>query len=342
MTDYLRAFGGNGKFEGKKIYRLITGDAIPLGLGLTSSPAADVRGIATEKTKEKEISLDVSKLDKEALKATDTPTAASKENSSQKIENTVNIEKEHSVMKINSLADITDDNLKQTNASEITDWVKSELNKASESYVKEKEKLNTQIKAAQEAQEKLTKDCEKLQADLKQVSTTMETLQKEKESRARQDAFNVRMSKLDEGFDLSDKEREVIAGDIAELADEAFAKYEAKLEILLAAKKKCKGQKAPCSKQDEKQDQKEDELEAGKKCKASEEKTEDKKVETKTAKASVEDQEVVDNAVDNAEKKEAVAATTTPEDKTILARFQKAFGVDQWISDVKLTEDKNQ
>ena len=42
----LRANGGNGKIDNKFIYRKVIGNVIPLGVGLTLNPAADVQGIA--------------------------------------------------------------------------------------------------------------------------------------------------------------------------------------------------------------------------------------------------------------------------------------------------------
>lgn len=41
----LKIFGGNGKYNGVPVYRIITGDVIPLGLGLTTNPAGSVQGI---------------------------------------------------------------------------------------------------------------------------------------------------------------------------------------------------------------------------------------------------------------------------------------------------------
>ena len=48
IKSQLRAFGGSGKIDnGKYIYRQVLGEVIPLGIGLTTQPAADVKGVAT-------------------------------------------------------------------------------------------------------------------------------------------------------------------------------------------------------------------------------------------------------------------------------------------------------
>ena len=46
MKKYLKAYGGDGKTEdGVEIYRLISGEIFPLGIGFTSNPAAEVKGV---------------------------------------------------------------------------------------------------------------------------------------------------------------------------------------------------------------------------------------------------------------------------------------------------------
>ena len=46
---FLKAFDGDGKFkDGRSIYRLIVGDILPLGIGFTANPAAEVKGLITK------------------------------------------------------------------------------------------------------------------------------------------------------------------------------------------------------------------------------------------------------------------------------------------------------
>ena len=48
LKNNLRGFGGSGKLgEDKYIYRQVLGKVVPLGIGFTLNPAADVQGIAT-------------------------------------------------------------------------------------------------------------------------------------------------------------------------------------------------------------------------------------------------------------------------------------------------------
>ena len=46
----LKGFGGEGKFDdNSNIYRKVINNVVPLGIGLTANPAADVQGVLTEK-----------------------------------------------------------------------------------------------------------------------------------------------------------------------------------------------------------------------------------------------------------------------------------------------------
>ena len=61
----LRAFGGSGKInKTKSVYRKVVGNVIPLGIGLTETPAADVKGIVTAKNEVEQIKAEenISKL----------------------------------------------------------------------------------------------------------------------------------------------------------------------------------------------------------------------------------------------------------------------------------------
>ena len=92
----LRTFGGSGKIDkSKSVYRKVIGNVVPLGIGLTETPAADVKGVATIKIEEKQ------QPDEENI---------------SKIENLdVNTLIDNKAMKITSLQDIIDENLKLVN-----------------------------------------------------------------------------------------------------------------------------------------------------------------------------------------------------------------------------------
>ena len=51
VKEYLKAFGGKGKLnDGRSVYRQVINEVLPLGIGLTENPAADVAGLASKIT----------------------------------------------------------------------------------------------------------------------------------------------------------------------------------------------------------------------------------------------------------------------------------------------------
>lgn len=320
--DYMKAYGGKGSKNGKKLYRLIKGDSLPLGVGLTCSPAADVKGVATEPEEEDET---------QGTQASQAE-PISAENISQTKEIVVIEERKTLGMKITKIEDITDDLLKQAKASEVTEWVKEQLAAANKAYQEEKNGLESQVKASKDATDKLTGDLAKVQEDLKKATDALASLNAEKEARAKQDAFNSRMGALDEEFALTDAEREVIAADIASLDDTAFAAYHKKLGVLLAAKKKANQslQKDDNSGRDQN----------GKDMKVPNKDGKVSHTECKASEQGASPKTTVEAAIDNAEgKKETIpAAAAAAQPASMMEKAAQAFGVDQWISDIKLTE----
>ena len=58
-SSYLKSLGGRGVLQdGRKVNRLIVGDIYPLGIGFTSNPAADVKGLIVQDNKPQEVKRD--------------------------------------------------------------------------------------------------------------------------------------------------------------------------------------------------------------------------------------------------------------------------------------------
>jgi len=304
LKKNLKAFGGSGKIDkDKSIYRQVLGNVIPLGIGLTANPAADVQGVATkdnqniEIKQEEEESIDSSNIDAE-------------NNISQKEENTVNQEGviNRIIMKIENINQITDELLKQVTASSLTDFIQEELKKASETFVAEKNEKDNAIKAAQEKYEALSTESEKVKEELEKVKASLAKLEEEKVAKAKEEAFNLRMASFDEEYDLNDEDRQVLATDIKDLNDETFAAYKNKMAVLMKEKNKA-AKKA-----------KEEEM---KKAKASEIK------EEVVASASSEQSatEVVDEVLDNSNvEKNSIPNSTATAEVSLREKYSKAFG----------------
>lgn len=306
LSKNLKAFGGTGKINNNTyIYRQVIGDVIPLGIGLTSNPAADVQGVAV-KDEEKLAIIDFRPKEEESESSNN-----NENNISQNTENTVNQEGviNRIIMKIENINQITDELLKQATASSITDFIQDELKKASEAFVAEKNEKDVAIKAAQEKYEALSTESEKVKEELEKVKASLAKLEEEKVAKAKEEAFNLRMAAFDEEFDLSDEDRQVLATDIKDLNDEAFAAYKNKMAVLMKEKNKA-AKKA-----------KEEEM---KKAKASETKVEEVKASVTSEQSAT---EVVDEVLDNSNvEKTSIPNSTTTAEVSLREKYSKAFG----------------
>ena len=305
LSKNLKALGGTGKIDNNTyIYRQVIGDVIPLGIGLTSNPAADVQGVAT-KDNDKIAIIDVK------LKEDESESSSINENNiSQNDEITVNQEGviNRIIMKIENINQITDELLKQVKASSVTDFIQEELKKASEVFVAEKNEKDLSIKATNEKYEALSTESEKIKEELERVKAALIKFEEEKVAKANEEAFNLRMASFDEEFDLSDEDRQVLATDIKDLNEESFAAYKNKMAVLMKEKNKA-AKKA-----------KEEEM---KKAKASEIK-EEVKASTSSEQSAT---EVVDEVLDNSNvEKNSIPNSTATADVSLREKYSKAFG----------------
>ena len=223
MEKNLKALGGEGRTkDGMSVYRKVIGEVVPLGIGLTETPAADVKGVSTKKTVEE---------------PEEEKTFAEVENTSQNAEKTVIIQNEEkTIMKIESIKDITNDSLKELSASAVSDFIESELKEASERFSAEKAQVETNLKEAQEKIEAVTTDYDKIKAELDSVTEKLSALETEKAEKEAEELFSHRMASLDEKYALEAEDREVLAGQIKDLDEEGWDSFAKNIEVLLRDK----------------------------------------------------------------------------------------------------------
>ena len=298
LQHYLKALGGVEDIgDNTKVYRQVIGEVVPLGIGLTENPAADVEGVATEVTAETNKEKEILAKDSESLN-----------NISQ--EPKINVILRENIMKIKSVKDITDDLLKQVEASVVADFIEEELRDASEKFAEEKGQLEQELKSSQESRETLSKDHEELKTKLDSVEKALQSLEEEKLQREAEAKFNERMTLLDEEYELTDEDREVLASDIKSMNNDDFESYQKKINVLLKAKSKAaiEAQKAEEAKQLEE-------------AKASEE----------TEETEEKEGAVVETAVDEADKEDTeVPNSIQAEEETLIEKYKKAFDLDQF------------
>ena len=327
--EFLKALGGSGKLEnGKNIYRQVINKVVPLGIGLTENPAADVQGIAV-KNEEKEAESIADEAAESSSPESDTlKTAENEKNISQSSTETVKTNKEYiPTMKITSIKDITDESLQTLKASVIADFVEEELKKASEEYHAQQTEVEDKLKAAHEAEVELKAEHEKLTKELEEIKSGFEALQNDVAAREAQEKFTIRMTFFDQEYDLNDADREVIATDIKDMDDEAFEAFASKMKILLEGRQKYGGNKGDIPDDDRK---KKGHHGRGPKRKetAKEEGEEDYK---KDMKAAEDTEQVVDEALTNAEEVSAeVPANSEAQSETVFEKYKAAFALDQF------------
>ena len=329
MEAFLKAHGGDGKTEdGRYVYRQVINNVLPLGIGLTENPAADVQGVAikegqeakteaSEDEKAEEV-VEEKTLSEEDEQRDENCSKAVENNSSQTHQKDVKplTQEDHKFMKITSINDITDESLKTLSASAVHDYIKEELEKASESWCEEKTKTEKSLVEAEENYNTLRKEHTEVKESVDSLETKVTSLEAEKAAKAAEERFIQRMAELDETYELTDEDRKILAEQIKDLDDEAYTGFNSNLSVLLRDKNK-------------------EVLQA-----KAEEKTTQAETESKEeVKASVENEEVkdaVEEAVENAEvDEESVPVNTTgSEDETVAQKYEKAFGLDQF--DIKL------
>lgn len=298
IKNYLKGFGGNGKLEnGKYVYRQVAGKVLPLGIGLTLNPAADVKGVAAN----------INNLDIE-LKEEKASTEESDQNISSQ-DHKLDVKKDIIYMKISKIEQITDQLLKEVTASSITDFIADEIKKVSDQFVAEKAEKENELKNANEKISAMTSEHEGVKKQVEELNQKLSALEAEKEAKAKEEKFSMRMASLDSEYDLNEEDRKVLAKQIKDLSDEAFEDYKSSVAILLRDKsKKVLEEKAKAA-------QKEVSVEE---VKASETPVETAKTE-----------EVVNQAVENGTQASTNIPNSAPAaEPTVREKYAKAFDLD--------------
>lgn len=291
LASSLRSLGGSGKLEdGRGVYRKVVGQVVPLGIGLTTNPAADVKGIAVK----------IEEVKIEHVRVEDSNSSSSTETISHMKDINVNIVTfENKTMKITKIEDINEESVKQLSASVVADFIAEQIKQASENFSAEKLEKDGAIKAALEEQEKLKLELEKIQKSLSELEAA-------KAAAEAQELFNQRMTALEEEFQFDEELRAEIAKEIKDLNEESFSAYRGKM------KKMAKGL---TKKQEKLPDFIKDKIE--------------KKEKEEDSKASTENfvEEILEKAE---VKTEVVVATISAAEPSLYEKYKQAFSLEQF------------
>jgi hypothetical protein len=304
MVGCLRSFGGSGKTDkGETVNRLITGKIYPLGIGYTTNPAADVKGIYMKQNQENTIVLK-DKRDK---------------NISQSEKTNVNLKKNNS-METEKVIDELKDLLAEKKFSQ--EAIASMSSTFADAIKEKDEQFRAELTKANEEKEAIAQEQEELKSSVEELKTKFgEAQQKIADYQASEEAdlavarFNERMDVLDQKFELEDEDREFLAQELKSIdkAEEAFASFNEKLDVLW--RHKSKEAKAEFEKQVEARIQEEVE----KRISTPKKEVVEEVVASKTEEEILDGVEPVEAAIANSNEQVSKA------EKTIREKFSAAF-----------------
>ena len=232
---FLKAFDGDGKFkDGRNIYRLIVGEILPLGIGFTANPAAEVKGLITKNSRR-----DAEDVVEEEMQ----DNKKIEKNISQKQKTTVNNRK-HTIMEnqdiLNDLVSALKEKASEGKFSEeavatVSKIIKEAILEKNDSFVKEKEELVTEKEKLIKANEEHEKQAAAFQDQLKDALEKVSALEQAQAERSAIDRFDSRMSVIESEYELNDETRVVVARELKDVeeTEEAFAQYQERISVIL-------------------------------------------------------------------------------------------------------------
>jgi len=315
IKPMLKAYGGNGSMkDGTKVYRLLKGEIFPLGIGFTTKPAADVRGLYSENTNSNSITFKDKRdakvyfdIKNNILSKKNNAFISHLKNDDVKNKKETNMDIEQILAELKGL--LIEKKFSEEAVANMTQTFAEAIKKKDGEYrdsltkaEKEKEEMATE-------KEEMKKSLKKVEDEMKAAQEKLEEFENFKKQEEAVACFNTRMEAIDQVYELEDEDRKVLAADLKELdkSDEAFASYEEKLAVMW--KHKNKESKAAF----EKQIQARIDEEVAKKISLS------NASETKTA------EEIAQEALDNAKASEANIPNNNESQSQKPASFRDKF-----------------
>lgn len=239
LSNNLKSFGGKGITEdGQEINRLIEGEIFPLGIGFTTNPAADVKGVIMKQEKEDETQA----VDQQENKHQEKSSHLNNDTVIQEEQNffSKTMEKQQIIKDIEQLLtekaaakDFSDEAI-----ANITKVFHEAIREKSEDYVEQIEKAKAEQAEAQTQKEELANTISQLQEKLNQAEEKLGSLEEEKVSRESQARFDARMNLIEEAYALDAEDLKIVAAEVEQLDEneESFASYQEKLSVVFKSK----------------------------------------------------------------------------------------------------------
>jgi hypothetical protein len=312
LKDRLKVFGGNGYTEDGEIVLLnLQGNVLPLGIGFTNTPAAEVSGVVISYDKpqaEKDVKAEEEITEKNDQEGTISESSEIKMNKKSVPEENKNVKNN---MQLKNIDDITEDSIKEVAASQVREFISNRIADLAKEWQSKVEEKETALKAAEDQIAELKTSLESIKADSEKVKEEFTKIQEDLKAKEIEANFQRRMALLDEEFDLTDEDRSIIAEDLNAIEnDEQFEKWYKKFSTFAAAKKKMA--KAEMKKEEMKKEEMKEEVK------------EEKASETSEVVAS--EEKTVEEVISSAEVKEEVLPNaSSPQEVSLVEKIGAAF-----------------
>ena len=240
MKAMLKGFGGQGRMkDGTPIFRLITGNVYPLGIGFTMKPAANVQGVISD-NQEKTETKEVKAVEINTKRSDQLQKVAAK--ISQNLKKTVNNIK---IMDIENLltdlkSDLQEKKFSQEAIASMTSTFAEAIKTKDEEYKASLEAAENAKSEIAKANDELKASVESIQEELKVAQERISEFEKIEAAKAAEGVFNSRMEEIDSIYDLEESDSAFIAEKLKGLdsAEEAFASLKSELEVFWSSKNK--------------------------------------------------------------------------------------------------------
>ena len=243
-SPYLKSLGGKGTLkDGRKVNRLIVGEIYPLGIGFTSNPAADVKGLIAQKGEPPVVESNRNQPINKLITKSEKTSHSSQENVLNKETNNNNIMDKETI--INEFRAALDEKLGNQDFSEesvasISKVFIEAIREKGEQYVADLEKAKAEKEEAVQAQNSLQEKMGEVEQQLESTKEKLAALEQENIAREAEVRFNSRMELLNEIYELDEEDSKIVASELASLdeTEESFAGYQEKLAKVFKHKNK--------------------------------------------------------------------------------------------------------
>jgi len=244
FKPYVKAFGGTGKdSKGNYVFRLPVGEVLPLGVGLTTNPAAKVDPIYIEGREDKDSDCKASAV-KNKIKNTE-------ENISHKSESNVRTDTESNQKGIkmdeNQIKEIVEEALAEKEAkhesiAHASEKIVEAIKSANDKYTEEKEAINAEKQALEEQAlaekekvEEISKSLEEVKSELTAAQEKIQEMEAEKEKAEAAARFDARLDEIKDAYELGEEVTKIVAKRLGQIEDdEAFESLKEEFKVTFA------------------------------------------------------------------------------------------------------------